>query len=184
MSPNVQARIIGLSYLNMISKSAESLPHDTCSHQQSEHAPHPRSQTRLTSILQMVAIWWLRKKQNHSKAPQVFFTMQGLIWNLYWDVSLPSYIYCRMSAVEDISCVPAWVLFTGTVRSQTLYQTATLGMGLGTWPYQICSAAHILQRSITVSKLLGIALLNHKWKFLYVSATLSMLSLSIMGNLW
>ncbi len=25
--------------------------------------------------------------------------------------------------------------------AQTLYRTATLGMGLGTWPYQICSAA-------------------------------------------
>ncbi len=38
-------------------------------------------------------------------------------------------------------------------RRQTLYRTAMLGMGLGTWPYQICSATHILRRSITVSKL-------------------------------
>ena len=38
---------------------------------------------------------------------------------------------------------------------QTLYRTAMLGMGLGTWPYQTCSAAHILRRSITVSQLWG-----------------------------
>ncbi len=34
-------------------------------------------------------------------------------------------------------------------RSKTLYRTATLGMGLETWSYQICSAAHILWQSIT-----------------------------------
>ncbi len=47
-------------------------------------------------------------------------------------------------------------------RSQTLYQTAALKMDLGTWPYQTCSAVHILRQSITVSKFPGIALINHK----------------------